>query len=69
MSNLAISMGNYWQGMVAERMGYAQVLYLDALIALLVIGLIPFLRGREEPVEQEAPVPANAVLVPAAAGD
>ena len=49
MSNLAISMGNYWQGVVAERMGYAQALYLDALIALLVIGLIPFLRGRAEP--------------------
>jgi hypothetical protein len=47
-------------------MGYAQVLYLDALIALLVIGLIPFLRGREEPAEQAAPVPANAVLAPAA---
>ena len=48
MSNLAISMGNYWQGIVAERMGYAHALYLDALIAALVIGLIPFLRGRAE---------------------
>jgi PAT family beta-lactamase induction signal transducer AmpG len=48
MSNLAISFGNYWQGIVAERMGYAQVLYLDAGIALLVICLIPFLRGRDE---------------------
>ncbi|MCJ7451257.1 MAG: MFS transporter [Steroidobacteraceae bacterium] len=47
MSNLAISFGNYWQGIVAERMGYAQVLYLDAGIALLVICLIPFLRARE----------------------
>lgn len=57
MSNLAISVGNYWQGMVAERMGYAAALYLDALIALLVIGLIPFLRGREEPA---VPRPAAA---------
>jgi MFS transporter, PAT family, beta-lactamase induction signal transducer AmpG len=57
MSNLAISMGNYWQGMVAERMGYAEVLYLDAAIALLVIGLIPFLRAREEPA---VPHPARA---------
>ena len=48
MSNLAISFGNYWQGIVAEGMGYATALYLDAAIALLVIGLIPFLRGRDE---------------------
>lgn len=58
MSNLAISLGNYWQGMVAERMGYAQALYLDALIALLVIGLIPFLRAREELPEVRVPVAA-----------
>jgi len=48
MANLAISMGNYWQGMVAERMGYATVLYLDALFAILVILVIPFLRERQE---------------------
>ena len=48
MANLAISMGNYWQGIVAERMGYAVVLYLDALFAVLVILIIPFLREREE---------------------
>jgi len=48
MANMAISMGNYWQGIVAESMGYAAVLYLDALFALLVILLVPFLRSREE---------------------
>jgi MFS family permease len=48
MANLAISMGNYWQGLVAESMGYAVVLYLDALFAVLVILVIPFLREREE---------------------
>ena len=56
MSNLAIGMGNYWQGLVAERVGYAQALYLDAMIALLIIGLIPFLRGRETPTERVVPV-------------
>lgn len=61
MSNLAISIGNYWQGIVAERMGYAQALYLDALIAVLIIGLIPFLRGREAPA---APHPARVVEGP-----
>jgi PAT family beta-lactamase induction signal transducer AmpG len=69
MSNLAISMGNYWQGVVAERMGYAQVLYLDAVIALLVIGLIPFLRGREESAEGRVPVPTKAVLASVSAGE
>ena len=48
MANMAISIGNYWQGIVAESMGYAVVLYLDALFAMLVILVIPFLREREE---------------------
>jgi PAT family beta-lactamase induction signal transducer AmpG len=47
MSNLAISFGNYWQGIVAERIDYAAVFYLDSFFALLVILLIPFLRERE----------------------
>ena len=51
MSNLAVSMANYWQGIVAERIDYAAVLYIDALIGLLVILLIPFLRGREKTTE------------------
>ena len=53
MANVAISFGNYWQGIVAERLGYAMVLYLDALLALLVILVIPLLRE-----EEERPVPA-----------
>jgi PAT family beta-lactamase induction signal transducer AmpG len=70
MSNLAISMGNGWQGIVAERMGYAQVLYIDALIALLVIAVIPFLRSREESVGPAAPVTVKVVPAAAvAAGD
>jgi predicted MFS family arabinose efflux permease len=69
MSNLAISMGNYWQGMIAERMGYAQVLYMDALIALLVIALIPFLRARDEPAEPVAPIGLQVVPAAVTAGD
>ncbi len=69
MSNLAISYGNYWQGIVAERMGYATVLYADALIGLLVIAIIPFLRPREEPLVDAIPVGKPAVVTPAAAGD
>jgi len=52
MSNLAISIGNYWQGVVAERVDYAAALYLDSLFAVLVIGLIPFLRGREQQTDK-----------------
>jgi PAT family beta-lactamase induction signal transducer AmpG len=48
MANMAISIGNYWQGIVAESIGYAVVLYLDALFAMLVILIIPFLRERED---------------------
>jgi predicted MFS family arabinose efflux permease len=68
MSNLAISMGNAWQGIVAERMGYAQVLYLDAMIALLVIAVIPFLRSREESVEPTVPVTVKVVPAGVTAG-
>ena len=64
MSNLAISMGNYWQGIVAERMGYAQVLYLDAGIALLVICLIPFLRARDDSSERTNSPAATALPAP-----
>jgi PAT family beta-lactamase induction signal transducer AmpG len=65
MSNLAVSYGNYWQGVVAERMGYATVLYADAAFALLVICVIPFLRSREDPLDAAAiavrpPIPAPA---------
>ena len=69
MSNLAISMGNYWQGMVAERWGYAQVLYMDALIALLVMAVIPFLRARDEPAEPVAPIGLQVVPAAVTAGD
>jgi PAT family beta-lactamase induction signal transducer AmpG len=47
MSNLAISLGNYWQGFMAERFDYSTVLYIDSLLAVLIIGVIPFLRERE----------------------
>jgi PAT family beta-lactamase induction signal transducer AmpG len=55
MSNLAISMGNYWQGLVAERFDYSAALYLDSLFAVLVIGLIPFLRSRDQRASRRAP--------------
>ena len=48
LSNVAISMGNYWQGMVAERMSYSTALYLDAAIVILALCVLPFLKDREE---------------------
>lgn len=51
MSNLAISMGNFWQGVVAERFGYSVTLYLDALIVLAPLAVIAFLRNREPEAE------------------
>ncbi len=48
MSNLAVSIANYWQGQVAENFGYAAVLYLDAALVILPLSVIPFLRSREE---------------------
>ena len=48
LSNVAISTGNYWQGMVAERMDYAVVLTLDAAIVTLALCVLPFLKDREE---------------------
>ena len=48
MTNLAISFANFWQGIIAERVGYAMVLYLDVLFVLVPLAIIPFLRSREE---------------------
>jgi PAT family beta-lactamase induction signal transducer AmpG len=48
MANVAISIANYWQGVVADRYDYAVVLYIDALLVLLPLAMIPFLRSREE---------------------
>ena len=66
MGNLAISIGNYWQGIVAERFDYATVLVLDSLIVLLPLSLIPFLRNRET---EEEPVMAGAELAYSAVKD
>ena len=47
LGNVAISYGNYWQGMVAERMDYSAALYLDAAFVVFALALIPFLKNRE----------------------
>lgn len=48
MGNVGISYTNYWQGVVAERFGYAPVLYVDAALIVLGLAVLPFIRSREE---------------------
>lgn len=48
MGNMVISYSNYWQGIVAERFGYAPVLYIDAALIVLGLAVLPFIRSREE---------------------
>jgi PAT family beta-lactamase induction signal transducer AmpG len=48
MTNLAVVIANYWQGLVAERIDYAMVLYLDSLFVFVPLAIIPFLKSREE---------------------
>ena len=61
IKNLTISYTNYWQGIVAEQMNYAAVLYADSIIFLVPLAILPFLKSREEEGLQLAgnPVPAS----------
>ena len=47
LSNVAISVGNYWQGVVAERFDYSTALYIDSALIILALCVIPFLKDRE----------------------
>lgn len=49
MGNLAISIGNYWQGWVAQRFDYATVLFLDAAVVVVPLVLLPFVHARRPP--------------------
>lgn len=63
LSNVAISMGNYWQGVVAERMDYAAVLYLDAAIVLFVLCVFPFLKDRQVDQPEKEPLREQSISV------
>jgi hypothetical protein len=52
--------GDYWQGIVAENMGYATVLYLDAAIVVAALALIPFLKNRDEHAEDRGQIGEQA---------
>jgi len=55
MSNLAVSAANYWQGIVAGRVDYAMVFYVDSLLMLVPLMVIPFLRNRDEGAKSTLP--------------
>jgi PAT family beta-lactamase induction signal transducer AmpG len=48
MGNLAVTYTNYWQGVVAENFDYAKVLYIDSMLVILPLLIIPFLQSREK---------------------
>ena len=47
MGNLSISFANFWQGNLAERFGYVTMLYVDALLLLVPLAVLPLLRNRD----------------------
>jgi PAT family beta-lactamase induction signal transducer AmpG len=47
LGNISISIGNLWQGVVAERIGYSAALYIDAALVLVPLAILPFLKNRE----------------------
>lgn len=55
LRNLTMSYTNLWQGALASSHGYAAVLYADALVGVLPVLLIPFLRPsartKQEPAQ------------------
>lgn len=58
LGNIAISYGNLWQGVVAERLGYSAALYLDAALILVPLAVLPFLRNRESVASKASLQPA-----------
>jgi hypothetical protein len=60
MGNLATSIANFWQGRVAERIDYSAALYIDALLVILPLAIVPFLKPRETvvPIVTAAEAPA-----------
>ncbi len=60
LGNIAISVGNLWQGIVAERIGYSTALYIDAALILVPLAVLPFLKNREVKDDTAALEPALA---------
>jgi len=62
LSNVAISVGNLWQGSVAENFDYAMVFYLDSAFVVFALAILPFLKDREVKVPaSKAPTEFDAL--------
>ena len=61
LSNVAISVANFWQGAVAERMNYQTALCVDSALVVLALCVIPFLKNRE--VRKQPILPADTVAI------
>lgn len=48
IKNLTISYTNYWQGIIADKMDYSVVLYVDSMLFLIPLVILPFLKTRNE---------------------
>lgn len=47
ISNLCVSITNFWQGQVAENFDYTAALYIDSALMIVALLLLPFIKGRE----------------------
>jgi PAT family beta-lactamase induction signal transducer AmpG len=60
LRNLTISYTNTWQGAAVDRWDYSTMFYIDAMLAIIPILVIPFLwerRTRQAPPSSGAPLP------------
>lgn len=47
ISNLCVSITNYWQGAVAENFDYSVALYIDSALIIAAVVLLPFIKNRQ----------------------
>lgn len=59
LKNLALSYSNYWQGSAIDTLGYSLVFFIDGLVVMLPILLLPFMVPRKS---EEAAQPMSAPM-------
>jgi len=57
LKNLALSYSNYWQGAAVDELGYSFVFFVDGLVVMLPILLLPFMVPRTK-VDSARPMSA-----------
>mgnify|MGYP000016901812 FL=1 len=57
LKNLALSYSNYWQGAAVDELGYSFVFFVDGLVVMLPILLLPFMVPRKK-VDSARPMSA-----------